>query len=271
MASGLFFLFSRGKRPSRAAVGRMLEDIPRCAISHDPSAVESGKARAPDRAETAGGNGGSRAASPGGSPADDEWLELLVDGLTFDLLGLAPGPALASPPLVHRFNCPAELSPDLVEAVGLVPGPHLSGGANTIPVVRTLVGLGAEFAERLPGMEAVSWGPARSAIAPPFFVRTADAWLDGGPFPALGLVGYAIADDGMLRSEGLGFFIGQELVLDADLSGDPIAGTRLAARIVHELVGTGALEKDIAIAGPERMPFWLRPSPDKRLITVSRM
>ena len=34
---------------------------------------------------------------------DEVWLELLRDGLTFDLRGLAPGPCPGVPPITHRF------------------------------------------------------------------------------------------------------------------------------------------------------------------------
>ena len=54
--------------------------------------------------------------------------------------------------------------------------------------------------------------PARTAIEPELFVRSVDAWLGGGAFPALGLVALTDTPEGGLISEGLTFFAGQEIV-----------------------------------------------------------
>ncbi len=220
--AGLKLLFGSGDRPDRAAVSAAIQELPRAAITHDPSAHDGARHPA-DRASPSRGGG--------------EWLELLLDGLTFDLLGLAPGPDLRAPEIAYRFDVdPADFADS--ETVGLFPGPHIASGISSLPIMRTLLGLGAGLVDNLGGVQAICWTPARTAIAPDFFVRTVRSWLEGGAFPALGIVGFAFDEQGALRSEGLGFLTDCELSIDPPLATDRTAATQLAVRLVHQLVGT---------------------------------
>ncbi|UYH55684.1 hypothetical protein N6L26_03755 [Qipengyuania sp. SS22] len=218
---GLLLMFDRGQRPDRAAVAAALATIPRAVVSHDPAQTDTAHHVAdPQQRATAG----------------EHWLELLADGLTFDLLGLSPGPALAAPEVAYRYNCEIDCLLDS-EAIALFPGPHIAQGAHTLPIIRTLLGLGAALTDALEGVQTVCWPVARTAIAPRFFARTVDAWRAGGPFPALGMLGFDFDELGGLHSEGLRFFIGCELAIDPAVCRDRLAATRLAVRIVQELVG----------------------------------
>ena len=224
-ADGLYLLFDDQHRPDRAAMLAALSAMPDTSVSHDPSLGDHGTA-----------------ASRLDPLRRGDWLELLKWGMTFDCLGLAPGPGVAFPPIEYRFNCPVDQEAQGTQSIALVAGPHLADAANSLPVVRAMLEIGAELVDRLEGIVAVGWGPARSAIAPAFFSRSVHAWIAGGPFPALGMVGFASGDDGALRTDGLGWFIGQELELTPALAGDRVAATRLAARLIHELVSSGAVE-----------------------------
>ncbi len=204
-------LFAPGQRPSAAAVRGALESGGIGQVSYDPAASEA--------VVTA-----------------SDWLELVVDGLTFDLLGLDPGPTLMAPGPRHRFGLePAALAG--CEAIGLAPGPHLAGAANAMPVVRTLLRLASTLMEQW-GDAALGalWLPAESAMRRDLFVDAIDAWLAGGPFPALGLTGVVQRADGVIGSDGLAFFTGQELVIDSTLSADRPAATRLLVRLVDLVV-----------------------------------
>lgn len=218
---GLMLTFARGARPDRVALAAALADLPRTAISHDPATAAMPL----------------HSTRPSLAPRGDaQWLELVVDGLTFDLVGIAPGAALAPPEVAYRFNCDVEGAGDS-EAIGLFPGPHIASGLRSLPILRTLLALGADLAERLDGVATVCWTPARSAIAPQFFLRTVRAWLGGGAFPALGLLGLWFDRSGALRSEGLSLLLGRELLIDPALTHDRARAMRLAIRAVHELVG----------------------------------
>ncbi|MET0179746.1 MAG: hypothetical protein ABW194_04610 [Novosphingobium sp.] len=168
-------------------------------------------------------------------PAEGEgWLELLVNGLTFDVRGL--GPAAEADPFVfvHRYALPNTCDPAALDAVTLSPGAHLAGAEAMMPVVRAAAGLAAALTG-LAGCEAVGWRPARTVAGAAHFRNAVDAWLGGGAFPALGLTALTRAESGSLRSEGLDFLIGREFVLRPS-GASPADDAKLAIRLIDLLV-----------------------------------
>jgi hypothetical protein len=205
-----------------------------------------------------------------GEGADSFGVEVLRDGMTYDLVGVSPGPPIGMPSFRHRLGVPKDFSERQSEALALRPGPHLAAGARTIPVVRTMMGVAAMIAPHLPGLRALAWPAAGTLIGPDFFVSSMITWIAGGAFPALGLTAFAADPDAGLRSEGLAFFTGQELRLDPVLADDRAAGTQLGIRLVDQLVGQGRLTAKEAIIGPEGERLTLEPSAGGRLVYVSR-
>ena len=203
----LALLFERGTRPSADALAALAERDGGFMLSHVP------------------------AGEPG-------WLEALVTGLTFEVHGLAPGPAEPSRPVAHRYGLPAGRWEPGLETVTLRPGPHLVGAGAMLPVVRGCVALGAALAA-LPGVEAAVWLPARVAMSERYFVDAAGAWLGGGAFPALGLTALGDASDGGLESHGLAFFIGRELSVAPWPGATPAELAGIAVRAIHTLVESG--------------------------------
>lgn len=207
--AGLSLLFARGMRPDAdalAALAAASGEVVGFSISHRPA-------------------------------EHPYWLELLALGLTFDLLGLAPGiPAQSGPPL-HAF------ATRLVDAQGcdalmIRPGPHLVAGSTLLPVVRAMAALGCELA-KLPGLLAIGWEPAATVMAPDYYARVIGGWLKGGAFPALGLTALIRSPQGEVESDGLSFFTGYEIRLDP-LAGEPPAdAAKLALRLIHFLVENG--------------------------------
>lgn len=115
-----------------------------------------------------------------GGPGAGHWLELCVNGLTFDLRGLAPGdPGML---LLHprRYG----LLPSLThcEAVTLSPGPHLLGTEKMGQVLRAQLLLGVLLCD-LPGLAAVCWLPARSLAGASLFREATLGWLAGRQVP----------------------------------------------------------------------------------------
>lgn len=190
--------------------------------------------------------------------------------MTFDLSGIAPGTASGLPDFAHRFDLPGLPAADGYEAVTLRPGPHLAAGDNSPPLIRSMMALACDLVREFDDLEAVGWGPAGSAIGRRFFESVTAAWLDGGPFPALGLTAFAPTPDGALQSEGLAFWIGQELRIEPPLGADRVAATRLGIRLVNHLVLTGAPEADDHITGPDGTRLVLRPSRGRAIISVWR-
>ncbi|MBX7531300.1 hypothetical protein K3165_00020 [Qipengyuania sp. 1XM1-15A] len=253
---GIFLLFASDKRPKRLDVMNAIEDSQSASISHDPSMI-------PLDREAEGGRGATAHAG--------DWVEILQWGMTFDLLGIAPGPGVRLPDIGYRFGCAVNVPDSHTGAMALVPGPHLIDGANSLPIVRAMLDLASHLAQTLPQVEAVCWSPARSAIGAPLFSRTVAAWLSGGPFPALGLAGFAQQQGGRLVSEGLSYFVGQELSLTPELAANPVAATQLGARLVHEIVGTGRVEEARSFITDTGISLMLSPLDDGVTVEVSPM
>lgn len=249
---GIFLFFGKGERPSRREVIERLTDGGRVFVSHDPFA--SAMRNAPQEGEPSAGELSA-------------WLELLCDGLTFDLLGLQDGPGLSPDSVAYRFGCADDVVDGENEAIGLFPGPHLADGANSLPVVRTMVGLALRLAQLGKNVRAFYWSPARALIGPDLFSRVVGEWLEGGAFPALGLVGYTFTESGGMRSDGLAFFADSEIEIHPLLARDRIAATRLAVRVVHLLVGSEPPDRVLRFVFEDR-ELQLRPDPDRTLIHV---
>lgn len=195
---------------------------------------------------------------------------MLRDGLTFDLLGLAPGPKSRLPELEQRFDLSAPSDLGDYEAMTLRPGPHIASARTSMPVIRAMMALASDLVQHFDDLLAIGWGPAGSLIGRRYFESITTAWLNGGPFPALGLTAFAEAPDGALQSVGLAFWIDRELRIEPPLSADRVAATRLAIRLVNHLVLIGGLETDDRITAPDGTRLVLRPSRERALIGVWR-
>ncbi|WP_068077591.1 hypothetical protein [Novosphingobium lentum] len=196
-----------------------------------------------------------------------DWLELLRDGLTFDLVGLAPGkPAVPSTPATSH-DLPADLAAG--EAIVLAPGPHLAGAEHLLPVVRVTAALVTGLAA-LPGLLGIGWLPARNLVDPAWFCEAVDRWLAGGPFAALALCGLEREADGALHSEGLRFLIGQEFRLAADRNSDPARNAKVALRLTDWLVAHGRVDtaREIVLVGAGSV--WLAPGADGMIAAQCR-
>lgn len=241
----LILFFRNEERPDAQAIRAAMAQLPGPEISHDPETQH-------------------------GLPAD--WLEILIDGLTFDLVGLSDGsdsPAgnSVSPALQHYLDCDAS---DLsgTRHIKLVPGPHLTSARLPLPVARSMMRLGMMLGEHLPGLIAFGWPPSGAVTGRSTFLQMTENWIKGGPFPALGLVTYQIASDGTLESRGLSLFSGQELRLSPALVAQGAGAMRLAVRIAHDIAGQGTLEEKRHFSGPDGMELMATPDSSGRWIEV---
>ncbi len=252
---GLYLLFSPGARPQRSRVLAAIETHDFVSVSHDPASS------AADPEQSAEGREGYAG----------QWLELMISGLTFDLLGLAPAPSVKPPEVAHRMALDVDCNPDEKEAMALVPGPHLADAANSLPIVRAMLDIGCKLARALEDVEAICWSPSRSAMSTGLLCRSVDAWLGGGPFPALGITAFSQGEDGCLVSEGLAFFVGQELRFHPSLAEDRLAATRLGLRLVDEIVGTGRVEGQREFVTEDGQRLLLAPDHGTGIVEVTRM
>ena len=250
MNSAASLLFAPGDRPDKRAIAAFAGANPSFAVSLDPTA-------------------GSAAGGGGTGDGQGNWLELLANGLTFDLVGLAPGAASDVPPRGHMFGLPEEFETARMEAVRLQPGPHLAEGRAMLPVVRSLAWLAAQLAG-LPGTRAVAWHAARSWCATGQYRDSVLRWIEGGVFPGLGLAALVPTPDGGMHSQGLALFTGQELRLEPDLASDRATGAKIGLRLMHWLVEHGRLEAPERIPGPDGEPLRMEPSSNGRFVRVWR-
>jgi hypothetical protein len=242
---GLSLLFAAGCRPALADVSALAEgrrepvDLPAgFAIGHQP-------------------------------PEQEGWVELLVSGLSFYLAGLLPAPPTAPPPRRHGLGLDGPELPEDLEAVRIMPAPHIIAGAALPPVVRTMTVLAAAMTQ-LGNVRAVCWHPAGTMIEPRLFVRLIEAWLAGGAFPALGLTALIADDDGGVRSDGLAFFTGQELRIEPDANLQPGEARKHAVRVIHRLVEDGQIVSVWELPGHDGSLLEVEPSLDGRLLRIWR-
>lgn len=198
------------------------------------------------------------------------WLELLRDGLAFDLEGLAPGLASEIPKISDKFDLDKSPASLRLEAIELRPGSHLAGAGSSEPVVRTMLALACDLILQFDDLVAVAWGPSQSVIGRRYFESVVSAWLDGGAFPALGLTSFRETIDGALQSVGLEFWIGQELRLEPPVLSDKVEATRLGVRLINQLILIGGIEKTERVVGPDGSRLIMRPSTNRKFIRVSR-
>jgi len=263
-AKGLFLLFATGKRPDRAAIRDFISSQRSVTLTHDP-ADGSPLQLVAENGDTVVGEG---LVSP--STTDIVWLELLRDGLAFDLRGLAPRGVATFPDIEHRFDLDNVPGPARFEALQLLPGNHLSGGERSLPVVKALMALARDLTHHFADLEGIVWPPSGSAIGRRFFESVSTAWLEGGPFPALGLTAFRETVDGALQSVGLDFWIDQELRIEPPLSADKVAATRLGVRLVNQMIIVGGLEQSERIVSPDGTRLLLSLSRNRKFIRVSR-
>ncbi|KUO55688.1 MAG: hypothetical protein APF82_08075 [Sphingomonadales bacterium BRH_c42] len=259
VAKGISLLFASGFRPDSGAIAEFAALNPETSLTHDPAAVQASQLvgeDTPGHANGFGRNDGRR------------WVELLRSGLTFDLVGLAPGEPTPIPETAHCFDFPDRETALSCEALLLQPGPHLAGGERSPPVVRELLALARDLARHFEHLRAVVWPHSHSVIGKRFFESTITVWLDGGAFPALGLTAFSQTDDGALQSVGLEYFIGQELCIEPPLAADKLAATRLGIRLINQLVLTGGIAGDERVMGPDGSSLILRLADDPHLIRV---
>lgn len=242
-ASAVSLLFAPGKRPRAQDICALATKAAQFSVSLDPSA-----------------DGGQ----------EEGWLELLANGLTFDVSGLAPQSPIDVPPTVHAFGLRPGMDIATHQAVLITPGPHLAAGGAMFPVVRTLAMIAAHLVD-LEGVDAVAWHPARAVSDATYFQRGVLRWMEGGAFPGLGLSALVPTPEGGLASEGLSLFTGQELRLSPDIAVDRAEGAKIALRLLNWLVENGRIIDPLEFTGPSGETLRLECSDNGTIVDVRRV
>ena len=148
------------------------------------------------------------------------------------------------------------------------PGVHILEAAGTVPVLKGLLGIARDFIQHFEQVEAVVWPHSASVIGRRFFGSTVTVYLEGGAFPALGLVALQDSVDGGLQSVGLSHVTGQEVRIEPDLASDKLIATRLAVRLINQLVLTGPVERVEELVAPDGRVIRIEPSPNGPFVRV---
>jgi hypothetical protein len=201
----------------------------------------------------------SRAFSCSYAPDPSEgWFEALVTGLTYEVHGLAPAASGPAQPIAHRYGLASGWWPPNLEAVTIQPGPHLAGGGAMLPVVRGAIDLAIALATAK-DLAAVVWLPARTAMAVDYFTAAGNAWLVGGAFPVPGLVALVDSVEGGISSQGMAFFIGQEVEATPWPGAAKADVARCVVRAAHLLVEHGAIDAATRLDGPDGSALLFEP------------
>ncbi|RGP40750.1 hypothetical protein BPTFM16_01038 [Altererythrobacter insulae] len=254
---GVFLVFRNGRRPDADKIEKLVKQLPTVSVSFNPAKAQHLRLVASD---------GSRTTSGEDSPGN--WLEILSDGLTFDLVGLAPGQAVPFPDCESKFDFERGISDRCEHAINLRPGEHISSAAGSAPVLKGLLRLTRDFVHHFEEIDAIVWPHSESVIGRRFFESTVTAYLEGGAFPALGLVSFRQTVDGGLQSVGLSHMTQQEIRIEPDLATDKVAATRLAVRLINQLVLTGTIQRAEEVVAPDGRILRLEPSANERFVRV---
>lgn len=196
-------------------------------------------------------------------------MEVIVNGLAFELSGLAPADPVESTGSSHAFGFAGAIPRAGIEAIQLAVSGHVLAGMRLAPVQRGILHLAANLSLRLHPV-AVIWHPASTMLEPRHFARIVYDWLAGGGFPALGLAVLVVDSDGSIASRGLEFFTGQEIRMEGRAYDAPGEAMGLATRAIDWLVRHGTLEETCVMpGGPEIL--LAEPSLTGRHVWVWRM
>jgi hypothetical protein len=239
-------LFDASNRPDCASLKELISEIDGVSVSHDPSAPDSDV------------------------DASDDWLEVVIDGLTFDLSGLALETSIQLSDFSDTVDKLGLEEDAQFHAVSLVPGPHLTGGDYLLPILRGLFALGLRLGGRLEGLIAYGWQPANRLISTDQFRGDAENWIGGGSFPASILISFKDTPDRGLQSTGLAIFTGQELRLEPDVAEHRDTAHRLGLRLATQLVLRGRIDAVEEVTGPDGSPLRLEPSKNGKFVRVWR-
>lgn len=186
-------------------------------------------------------------------------------------IGVVGAPGLAMVPS-NFFG----LEREMIKSASVVTVTPVSSGVNDAGPVETVRAVATVLLRlcAIDGCVAVGWSPAESAMARDYFRSVVGKWLEGGPFPALGLIALKAHGNGGLISVGLAAICGQELVV-APGSGLPtVEAARVAVRVIDDVVSNGPVNVASTVEidgfglfeiGPDenRKNIYLRKTPDR--------
>lgn len=146
----------------------------------------------------------------------------------------------------HFIFCNLETSA-LRSAVHLRLGDAVASGGAVPAVTLAMLQLGAVLGEAL-NAAAVQWHPAAVISGFEYFRESVAQYASGGAFPALLCVGFDVTQPDLVRTCGLKYLSGQELVFDH--RGMPRhEAMRYVVRLVHDIATQGSIDAPLEVCG----------------------
>lgn len=197
-----------------------------------------------------------------------QWAEVIWNGLSYRLLGFAPGNGAVPVLPLDSDTYSARIA--RLEAVDIVAGSHLAGAENSIPIVKAMWNMAAGLVETLPHCEIVVWQHSGAALKPQTFREMAADWEDKLVLPMNGLVQFVDEIDLGIKTRGLAFFTGQELRIEPELTSDRDWARRLGMRLADTLIVRRKLSEIEEFAGLDGSRLRLTPSQNGKFVRVWR-
>lgn len=154
-------------------------------------------------------------------------------------------------------------------AISLGLGGAVASGQHVPPVIKALMLLGESLGAGL-GAKAAFWRPASVVAGFSYYSETVRQYDDGAAFPCLVSIGFDTSTDDNIRSQGLAWLSGQELLFER--GGMPVnEAMRYVVRLVHDIATNGAVNNAMEVPGmngDERLI--LTPDVENNTLFVSR-
>jgi hypothetical protein len=177
-----------------------------------------------------------------GNNADTGSGALAYRGVAFDYAINAQ----QKPSADHEIFCDTDLSATR-SAISLRLGAAVASGQRVPAVIKTLLLLGESLGT---GMDAKAafWQPASVVSGFSYYAETVRQYDDGAAFPCLVSIAFDTSTDENIRTQGLAWLSGQELVFERDHL--PVhEAMRYVVRLVHDIATNGAVESIMDVPG----------------------
>ncbi len=139
----------------------------------------------------------------------------------------------------------------------------------TLPMAAQWMGCAAALVAGWPDCIAALWSPSGQLCDRTPFLTAIAQWQSRGVLPLRFLVALTPTDDGRIRTTGLRYFTGQELVLNP-VGEDRDAGCRLAETVTRHLIQRSTIAYSEDMMAPDGTTLRLTPSDDGKTVQAQR-
>jgi hypothetical protein len=179
---------------------------------------------------------------------------LIYKGAAFDFaMASATNPAAK-----YHIFCDVDLT-GIRSSLSLSLGAAVASGQHVPAIVKAMMLLGEILGSAL-NAKATYWQPASVVAGFGYYSDSVSQYNNGAAFPSLVSIGFDTTADDSIRTTGLGWLSGQELVFER--GGLPVhEAMRYVVRLVHDMATNGAIDHIMDVPGMDDSEH-LRLTPD---------